>query len=247
MKNKSAIYSLILLISFSFSIISCSTSNVYAPVGSNRHSVKPSATSHIVQSRDTLYSIAWQIGRDYKELARWNGISHPYTIYKGQKITLVPAKISRKKAAKKVFSNKKTVKKQRIAATTSNNYQKELKLSWQWPIQVRRLEKGVVKTGVTLVGTAGELVRSSESGKIVYAGNGLKGYGNLLIVKHRDEFLTAYGYNKRLLVKEGSVVKKGQAIAEIGKDNKNRPALFFEIRRRGKAVSVTEYLPKKGR
>jgi lipoprotein NlpD len=105
----------------------------------------------------------------------------------------------------------------------------------------------VVKTGVTLVGKAGELVRSSESGKVVYAGDGLKGYGNLLIVKHRDEFLTAYGYNKRLLVKEGSVVKKGQAIAEIGKDNKNRPALFFEIRRRGKAVSVTEYMPNKGR
>lgn len=247
MKNKSAIYSAVLFLACGFSIISCSTSNIYAPVGSNRHSVTPSATSHIVQRGDTLYSIAWQIGRDYKELARWNGINQPYTIYKGQKLTLVATKVSKKNVVSKVYSSKKTVKKQRITATTSNNYQKELKLSWQWPIQVRQLEKGVVKTGVTLVGKAGELVRSSESGKVVYAGDGLKGYGNLLIVKHRDEFLTAYGYNKRLLVKEGSVVKKGQAIAEIGKDNKNRPALFFEIRRRGKAVSVTEYLPKKGR
>ena len=243
-----------MFIACGFSIISCSTSNIYAPVGSNRHSVKPSATSHIVQRGDTLYSIAWQIGRDYKELARWNGINHPYTIYKGQKLTLVATKVSKKsvvsnKVSKKndvskAYSSNKTVKKQRITATTSNNYQKELKLSWQWPIQVRELEKGMVKTGVTLVGKAGELVHSSESGKVVYAGDGLKGYGNLLIVKHRDEFLTAYGYNKRLLVKEGSIVKKGQAIAEIGKDNKNRPALFFEIRRQGKAVSVTEYLPK---
>ena len=243
-----------MFIACGFSIISCSTSNIYAPVGSNRHSVKPSATSHIVQRGDTLYSIAWQIGRDYKELARWNGINHPYTIYKGQKLTLVATKVSKKsvvsnKVSKKndvskAYSSNKTVKKQRITATTSNNYQKELKLSWQWPIQVMQLEKGMVKTGVTLVGKAGELVHSSESGKVVYAGDGLKGYGNLLIVKHRDEFLTAYGYNKRLLVKEGSIVKKGQAIAEIGKDNKNRPALFFEIRRQGKAVSVTEYLPK---
>jgi len=100
---------------------------------------------------------------------------------------------------------------------------------------------------VILIGSPGELVRSSESGKVVYAGNGLKGYGNLLIIMHNEEFLTAYGYNKRLLVDEGSVVKKGQAIAEIGKDSKQRQILFFELRRHGKAVTISQYLPKYGR
>ncbi len=106
------------------------------------------------------------------------------------------------------------------------------------------MERGALQSGVLLIGKSRELVRSSEGGKVVYAGNGLKGYGNLLIIMHDNEFLTAYGYNKRLLVKEGSVVKKGQAIAEIGIDNKKRRILFFEMRRYGKTISVVKYMPK---
>lgn len=198
----------------------------------------------MVGTGDTLYSIAWVNGKDYKELARWNNIAWPYTIYKGQKLSLLATKrVTKKASASKKIRKTPSVKK-KITRRTSSNYKKGLKLAWQWPITVKKLEKGGAQSGVVLVGKSGELVRSSEGGKVVYAGNGLKGYGNLLIVMHNSEFLTAYGYNKRLLVEEGSVVKKGQAIAEIGNDNKKRHVLFFEMRKHGKAVSVTKYLPR---
>lgn len=240
-----ALITVLLLIGF---LVSCSSSRIHAPVYSNHTPAKATSSKvHIVRTGDTLYSIAWQNGKDYRSLANWNNISVPYTIYKGQKLTLVANKsiIKKKKVSPSV--RKKVLTKQKITKNTSNNYQKRLKLGWQWPIKVKKLEKGLLKSGVILVGKAKELVRSSEGGKVVYAGNGLKGYGNLLIVMHNDEYLTAYGYNKRLLVNEGSVVKKGQAIAEIGIDNKKRRVLFFEMRRHGKAVTVTKYLPKLGR
>jgi len=242
------IYTAISVLLLVFFLASCSSSNIYAPVY-NQHapSKTVSPTAHIVQTGDTLYSIAWQNGKDYKSLAKWNNISSPYTIYKGQKLTLVATKSTVKKKKKIPTTKNKVLIKQKINNNTSNNYQKGLKLSWQWPIKVQKLEKGRVKSGVVLFGSSKELVRSSERGKVVYAGSGLKGYGNLLIVMHNDEYLTAYGYNKRLLVKEGFFVKKGQAIAEIGVDNKKRSVLFFEMRRHGKPVSVTKYLPKLGK
>ncbi|MBQ0724013.1 MAG: peptidoglycan DD-metalloendopeptidase family protein [Cycloclasticus sp.] len=230
-----------------FLLASCGSAKVYAPVSNQYSSIKPSSTTHIVRRGDTLYSIAWQLRRDYREIAQWNNIRPPYTIYMGQKLTLIAAKHHPKKHTQTVNKKTKTLKKQQLAKKSSSNNKKTLKLSWAWPIKVRQVEKDRANSGVTLIGSPGELVRSSESGKVVYAGNGLKGYGNLLIIMHNEEFLTAYGYNKRLLVNEGSVVKKGQAIAEIGKDNKNRQILFFELRRHGKAVTISQYLPKYGR
>ncbi|PCI20196.1 MAG: peptidase M23 [Piscirickettsiaceae bacterium] len=224
-------------------LASCSTNKIHAPVLNQNNPIKQSATSYVVKRSDTLYSIAWQSGKDYQDIAKWNSIARPYIIYIGQPLRLVP-----KKTYKKVLVTKKIkqkiYKKHIVKANTSNNYKKTFKLNWQWPIRVRRLESDKSRTGVTVVGKLGELVKSGESGKVVYAGNGLKGYGNLLIIKHNEEFLSAYGFNKRLLVKEGSFVKKGQTIAEIGLDNKRRPVLFFEIRRHGKPVSVTRYMPK---
>jgi len=241
-------YTAILLLLLVLFLASCSSSTIYAPVYSQHAPSKTvSSTAYIVQTGDTLYSIAWQNGKDYKLLAKWNNISWPYTIYKGQKLALVATKSSIKKRKKSLAIKNKVLIKQKITKNTSNNYQKRLKFKWQWPIKVQKLEKERVKSGVVLFGRSKELVRSSESGKVVYAGNGLKGYGNLLIVMHNDEYLTAYGYNKRLLVKEGFFVKKGQAIAEMGIDNKKRSVLFFEMRRHGKPVSVTKYLPKLGK
>ena len=224
---------------------SCSTSNVYAPVYNQYNKgVHPSSKSHTVRAGDTLYSIAWQSGHDYHQLAKWNNVAWPYTIYKGQVIKLVANRSAKKPVPKTKKLHKKTYKKQKITKKSSKTNQKKVKLVWQWPINARKIEKGAIKTGAILVGRPGDLVRSSEAGKVVYAGNGLKGYGNLLIVMHKNEFLTAYGYNKRLLVKEGSVVRKGQAIAEIGVDNRRRRVLFFEIRQHGKAVSMAKFLPK---
>jgi len=232
-----------LLIGLSFLLVSCSSNNIQAPVLNHNNTIKRTATSYVVRPSDTLYSIAWQVGKDYQTLASWNGIARPYTIFVGQRIKLRPNKTPKKsKIIKKKINKPK--QNQRVIGITSNKYKKTLKLKWQWPIKVRQLENERSHTSVTLIGELRELVRSGESGKVVYAGNGLKGYGNLLIIKHNEEFLSAYGFNKRLLVKEGAFVKKGQAIAEIGLDSKKRPVLFFEIRRKGKPISVTRYLPK---
>lgn len=225
-------------------LASCGSAQVHAPVYSNNQIKGYSSNSHIVRFSDTLYSIAWQRGVDVRDLAKWNGIASPYIIYKGQTLTLL-AKITTLKRPKVQLNNhKKATNKQLVRAQTSSKSLNVLKLNWQWPIQVRKLVKGAVQSGVVLLGKPGELVRSSEKGKVVYAGNGLKGYGNLLIIMHSGEFLTAYGYNKRLLVDEGSFVKKGQAIAEIGTDNKKRRTLFFEMRRHGKTISVVKHMPK---
>lgn len=232
-----------LVIILSFLLASCSSNNIQAPVLNHNNTIKRTATSYVVKRSDTLYSIAWQVGKDYQTLAKWNGIVRPYTIFVGQTIKLRPNKTPIKPRIIKKIENKAKLN-QGVIATTSKNYKKTLKLKWQWPIKVRQLEKGRSHTGVIVIGKLHELVRSGESGKVVYAGNGLKGYGNLLIIKHNEEYLSAYGFNKRLLVKEGIFVKKGQAIAEIGLDSEKRPVLFFEIRRKGKPVSVTHYLPK---
>ncbi|MBL4744346.1 MAG: peptidoglycan DD-metalloendopeptidase family protein [Cycloclasticus sp.] len=249
MHPRRKIFVLITTVLLGLLLISCSSGDIRAPVyDKHAPSVKKgSSNEYRVGKGDTLFSIAWQNGLDYKLLAQWNQISAPFTIYTGQKISLLAKKTSSRSKLKKVKKTKKIHIKQKVTKKTSTLSSNKLKLAWQWPIKVKRLEKGVVKSGVVLVGKPGELIRSSEGGKVVYAGNGLKGYGNLLIVKHSNDYLTAYGYNKKLLVKEGRYVKKGQAIAEIGQDNKKRKILFFEMRRHGKAVSVTKYLPKLGR
>ncbi len=255
MNNIQKILKLLFLAFLSLFLIACSSSQIHAPVFNNHNLLKKNAANiHVVRQGDTLYSIAWQNDKDYKVLAKRNGIAQPYTIYEGQKLTLETESMKKgepKKSAvitknihKKRAVTKKPDIKQAAIKETSKYSHKTLKLSWQWPIKVMKLENELIKSGVVLVGSVGELVRSSERGKVVYAGNGLKSYGNLLIIMHSNEFLTAYGYNKRLLVKEGSVVRKGQSIAEIGNDNQKRQVLFFEMRQNGKTVSVKKYLPR---
>lgn len=100
------------------------------------------------------------------------------------------------------------------------------------------------KQGVEIAGSLGQIVRSAADGRVVYSGNGLIGYGNLVIVKHNEEFLSAYGYNRRLLVQEGDQVKRGQGIAEMGLGKSREAALYFEIRRNGDPVDPMIYLPR---
>ncbi|ORU89689.1 MAG: hypothetical protein A6F71_01640 [Cycloclasticus sp. symbiont of Poecilosclerida sp. M] len=228
---------------FASGLLSCAGPDIAAPVSNYNRSIPHNISAYIVKSSDTLYSIAWQSGHDYKELARWNGISRPYTIFIGQKLDLRPKKLN-KKVKKQVIIKNKTLIKQKDTRSTSNLSKNRVQLTWQWPIKAKKLIKNRANLGAKIFGIRGELVRSSEKGKVVYAGSGLKGYGNLIIVKHNEEYLSAYGFNKRLLVKEGVLIKKGQAIAEIGLDGKSQHVLFFEIRKHGKPVDVTRYLSR---
>ena len=98
-------------------------------------------------------------------------------------------------------------------------------------------------TGVLIDGKSGQPIKAAASGRVVYAGGGLIGYGQLIILKHNDTYLSAYGHNARLLVREGQEVKKGQQIATMGEGPERKPRLHFEIRRNGKPVNPRRYLP----
>lgn len=192
-------------------------------------------TVHIVVRGDSLHSIAWQHGLNYRQLAAANGISAPYTIYPGQRLNL----------RRQGQGTRQAVASAPRAAVVG----KALSGPWHWPAQgtvVARQGGFGRKKGIDINGRPGQAVFPAKGGKVVYAGNGIRGYGNLLIVKHDDEYLSAYAYNKRVLVAEGDQVKVGQKIAEIGTNGATQEAkLHFEIRRAGKAVDPLSLLPKR--
>jgi lipoprotein NlpD len=141
------------------------------------------------------------------------------------------------------------------SASTKNTVEKpqprlnNREIRWQWPTQ-GKLRNGYNpakgKKGLDIEGKEGQPILAAAQGKVVYSGDGLIGYGNLVIIKHNDAYLSAYGHNRRLLVKEGNTVKTGQKIAEMGDSGKQGVILHFEIRRDGKPVDPLRYLPKQG-
>ena len=206
---------------------------------------------HIVNRGESLHAIAWRYGLNYRQLAAANGIAAPFTIYPGQRLNLR----SRAPAVRQSVAKAAPPP----AAPTVG---KTMSGVWHWPAQgvvVARQGGLGRKKGIDITGPAGQAVYPAKSGKVVYAGNGIRGYGNLLIVKHDAEYLSAYAYNKRVLVAEGDQVKVGQKIAEIGRgpgrgSDSGGPGangaaqdsrLYFEIRRAGKAVDPLSLLPKR--
>lgn len=199
---------------------------------------------HKVSPGETLYSISWQYGYDYKRVANWNGIDSPYTIYPGQRIRLTagaaPARPREPQGTARVSKVRppKPAQSPRASSTT---------LQWGWPT-----EGAVVKTfhenargkkGIEIAGRSGQPVKAAAPGRIVYSGNGLKGYGNLVIIKHDEHYLSAYAYNSRLLVGENDAVQRGQEIAKMG-SGADGAALHFEIRHTGRSVDPLRFLPK---
>ena len=198
-----------------------STSTIAAPKSSSRKGQKV----HVVQSGETLYSIAWAAGLDYQALARWNGIRSPYVIRPGQRLKMVSK-------SKKV---------------TKNSVQTSSKSGWIWPVKgpiLKRFSTKAGNKGIDIGGESGRGIRAAADGKVVYAGSGLRGYGKLIIVKHDEVYLSAYAHNSKLLVTDGSAVVRGQQIALMGDTGTDRVKLHFEIRQRGKPVNPLKYLPK---
>ncbi|PFG55332.1 lipoprotein NlpD [Vibrio sp. ES.051] len=257
-----------------------------------------------VKRGDTLYFIAYVTDKDVNDLARYNGLTQPYTIYPGQRLKLwapkyvapkyghkvkpvvVPivttppppvAKIStaskpqissknssqkptkpkpkvvQKQPPKKVEQskvkeyvgskdNQKVKQKSPITTTKSNKVSK-----WLWPTKGRVIknfsagEQG--NKGIDIAGQRGQPIVSTAAGTVVYSGNALRGYGNLIIVKHNDNYLSAYAHNNKLLVSEGQRVKSGQKIATMGSSGAKAVKLHFEIRYQGKSVNPKRYLP----
>lgn len=209
---------------------------------------KSSQHVYRVQKGDTLYSIAFRFGKDYKQLARNNGINKNYSIYPGQLINLTgKSKKVAKPPVKKSEKPARTQKAQAKQTKTTTNAEKLTKIIWIWPVKGKVIQafndKGRLNKGINIAAAKGRTVAASAAGEVVYAGSGLLGYGNLVIIKHNNKFLSAYAHNSRLFVKEKDRVKQGQKIAEVGDSGAARTMLHFEIRKDGKPVNPLRYLP----
>jgi len=218
---------------------------------------------HKVNAGDTLFSIAWRYGVDYKKLAEFNGIRPPYTIYPAQQIRVnlrgansqnknlgnagSAAKNSQGKGVP--AENNRSIKRSDVSPKSTNGSAAQGAPKWQWPssgklIALFQGDSGLNK-GIDLSGKLGEPVLAAASGRVVYAGSGLSGYGKLLIIKHNDTFLSAYAHNDEISVKEGDFVKAGQRIADMGSSGTDRVKLHFEIRSEGSPVDPLKFLPKR--
>jgi len=249
-------------------LTACGGQTSLAPVSKHARAIShSSATIHKVRRGETLYSIAFQYGKDYRTLARWNRISAPYTIFIGQKIKL---KGPKKRVVRQAKSSKSAQVRKKTSKSTTKNTSKELKknkkstkkrtqtsskkglikgkIKWRWPasgmIIKKFSKKSATRKGVDIAGRLGQNIKATAAGRIVYSGSGLRGYGRLIIIKHNERFLSAYAHNRKLFVKEGQTVKQGQKIAEMGRSGTDRVKLHFEIRSDGNPVDPLRYLPK---
>lgn len=287
-------------------LLSACSSHTPAPVtsvGKDYDSIKRGSyrgSYYEVQKGDTLYFISYVTGRDIKDIVAANKLSHPYTIFPGQKLQLwkpkyiapaygkagtvpivkppvktvvkanppkaVPKPVPKpkpqakpkpakpvQKTAKKSVDPKRT--KEYAQNTKSNKpvtkktYSANSKVSgWTWPTKGRIIAKFSSaengNKGIDIAGRRGQTVNASAGGVVVYAGNALRGYGNLVIIKHSEDYLSAYAHNEKVLVKEQQTVKAGQKIASMGSSGTSSVRLHFEIRYKGKSVNPLRYLPK---
>ncbi|MDH4015074.1 MAG: peptidoglycan DD-metalloendopeptidase family protein [Chromatiales bacterium] len=210
--------------------------------------------TYVVRDGDTLYSIAFRHGLDHRELARWNDLGQGRLIYPGQVIRLVPpsqgsseTRVATQKPAPKPKASASPAKASRPASPRNVAVQPVPR--WRWPttgpLLVGYGERGGVGEGISIGGKRGDAIVAAAEGRVVYSGSGLIGYGKLIIVKHNDTFLSAYGHNDALYVEEGDLVKPGQRIAAMGEGPGRRPVLHFEIRLNGEPVNPLSYLPQR--
>jgi lipoprotein NlpD len=218
-----------------------------------RRAEVPAEGHYVVKPGDTMYSIAFRYQLDFRELAAWNDVGPDYLIVPGQVVRLRPPPVG---------DGIRTIPTQPqgqpqtqplpqpppVARTAPPLPQRPAesvaKFEWRWPMRgavVKDFSDG--GKGVDIGGEVGQAVHAAAPGKVVYSGAALKGYGELIIIKHDDVHLSAYGYNRRRLVDEGAMVTAGQPIAELGVGPEQKPALHFEIRKRGKPVDPKQYLP----
>lgn len=215
---------------------------------------RPRPGYYRIRSGDTIYSIAWRYGVDYREFAAWNHIRPPYRIHPGQYLRISGPTGGNQAATRTaptiqphlaIQSNTITVPKERTAS--KNESSETLKLRWQWPtngtVSTRFRQGDQSNKGVVLSGRIGQDIKAAEAGTVVYSGSGLIGYGKLIIIKHNKNYLSAYGHNQKLLVKEGDRVKRGSHIADMGENGSGKAVLHFEIRRNGLPVDPLPLLP----
>ncbi|WP_175956004.1 peptidoglycan DD-metalloendopeptidase family protein [Burkholderia sp. BCC0405] len=220
-----------------------------------------------VKPGDTLYRIALENGQNYRDIAAWNNLANPNQIEVDQLLRVSPqagaavagtqvaapiagaavatAPLSSGPATPGAGTSSVATPPAAAAASSDTAAAPSGPVTFAWPARGPVLNgfDDAKNKGVNIGGTAGEAVKAAADGRVVYSGNGLRGYGNLIIIKHDATYLTAYAHNRALMVKEGDAVTKGQKIAEMGSSDSDRVMLHFEVRRQGKPVDPLKYLP----
>jgi lipoprotein NlpD len=226
----------------------CGSSDVLAPVDELKWQPDfQNRKAHTVRRGETLFAIAFRYDTDYRNLARVNHLNPPYALRVGQVLSLQGIRHKILTHNRPVYTPKYPHAKpitQRIIHSPAQNIHSS---GWLWPVSghvTTRFVPNQGKKGINIACKKGEKVRASAGGVVAYAGSGLAGYGNLIIIKHNNEYLTAYGNNSRNLVKEGQRVGAGQTIAEAGVVERNYWGVHFEIRRAGTPVNPLNYLQK---
>jgi lipoprotein NlpD len=191
------------------------------------------ATTYTVKRGDTLYAIAWRHKLDWQDLARWNGIGRDYVIYPGQVLKLYPS---------------------RGRAPASTNSASPARQTARAPAPKVEPVNGGTATltsrpnggqGLTVSGRLGDEIHAAAAGRVVYTGSGLLGYGQLVILKHNESFLSAYGHTQSVAVHEGDAVAAGQRIATMGAGPQGDAMLYFEIRINGTPGNPLSFLPQR--
>jgi lipoprotein NlpD len=218
-----------------FVLLSCSDETHYAPV-TDISTIEhiPKNGTYRVSAGETLYSIAWRYGLDYRYLANLNHIAPPFHLVAGQRIYL---------SNKSIKTAKIKLPKNNVPPTFIPKPEPEPELNkpvalWRWPARGPIIGTySTMNKGLNIGGQIGNPIYATAAGTVVYSGNGLRGYGNLIIIKHNNAYLSAYAHNSVTLVKEGQRVKSGQEIAEMGNTGARQPMLHFEIRHNGQPIN----------
>nr|WP_293605409.1 peptidoglycan DD-metalloendopeptidase family protein [Polaromonas sp. UBA4122] len=222
---------------------------------------------YTVKPGDTMIRIGLENGQNWRDIVRWNNLENPNIIEVGQVLRVVPFTsdnplvVTRPVSSGASSTSASSAPAQAASAARPASAPASASpapapapaangdedVAWIWPAQGTLLAgfDEAKNKGLDIAGKAGDAVMASADGRVVYAGAGLRGYGNLVILKHNSTFLTAYAHNRTLFVKEDQTVKKGQKIAEMGNSDADRVKLHFEIRRQGKPVDPAKYLPAK--
>lgn len=212
-----------------------------------------------VRKGDTLHAIAFNFSTDWRDIAAWNNIRSPYTIYPDQELRLSAPPRSSNRTAKSstrpasTASTSKSTKQNTAKAPAKPPPAKPAAASgpsrWLWPSEGRLIStfkaNDPARNGIEIGGKEGQAVRATAAGEVVYSGNGLIGYGEMIIIKHSETMLSAYAHNRKRLVSEGQKVKAGERVADMGRDDRNQQLLHFEIRRNGVPKDPLVYLPKR--
>ena len=218
-----------------------------------------------VGAGESIYSIAWKFGLDFQKIAKWNGLAKPYKVQVGQDLRLraagsddatttpavtvaatqVAPKATPKPVPEPVAEPIPEPIPQAATEPVATPSAAGAPTAWSWPANgdvVGKFSRAKGQNGIQIAGADGSPIRATAGGEVVYAGEGLRGYGKLIIVKHSSSYLSAYAHNRAILVAEGEQIKSGQQIAKMGASGADRTMLHFEIRQDGQPVDPLKFL-----